>query len=681
MRAFTDLYFRLDAASATGEKLAALHHYFRTAPPEDAAWALWLLTGSRLKRTIPRSLLRDLAGELAAVPPWLVEESYHAVGDLSETLALLIPLEIPGFSGSCSPPEPPGLAAFFAQRIEPLRRASPARQRELILGSWAMLPTAPQRLVFHKLLSGAFRVGVSRGLTVRALAHVAGITTAEMEARLTGDWAPSGDFLRLLLQKTPLSSSAAGAPSAADAATTALRPLPFYLAHQLDGDPAEIEHALGPRELYHAEWKFDGIRGQLITRHAIRPHGAALWSRGQENISAQFPDLIAAAAAELPDDTILDGEILAFEHASNSTPPPAPTPNHLGLPGTPLPFADLQLRLGKKLLQPVLFADVPVAFVAYDLLHSRGADLRNLPTAQRRKMLEQLLGAQSTSRQILLSPLLPQTTWADLAAARAQSRSLGVEGLMLKHHSAPYGVGRTKSAAATPQTPAAPPPAAPPAAETDGPSIPSQPPPVTPDHTPHHTPGHTPDPDPDPDLDQTTDPLHADDDSPAPLPIRHLTIRTGWFKWKVDPFRIDAILLYAQPGRGRRATLFTDYTFALWKHPPAPASSSTSSTTTSSPAPLPELITIAKAYSGLTDAEIDEVNRFIRANTTARSRGGFVSVRPQLVFELAFEAIAQSSRHKSGLALRFPRIARWRRDKSPLQADCLATLRAMHHPP
>lgn len=652
MRAFTDLYFRLDAASATGEKLAALHHYFRTAPPEDAAWALWLLTGSRLKRTIPRSLLRDLAGELAAVPPWLVEESYHAVGDLSETLALLIPLEIPGFSGSSAPPEPLGLAAFFAQRIEPLRRASPARQRELILGSWAMLPSSSQRLVFHKLLSGAFRIGVSRGLAVRALARIAGITPAEMESRLTGDWSPSGDFLRLLLQKTPVSSSAAGTPSAAEAAATALRPLPFYLAHQLDGDAAELEHALGPRELYHAEWKFDGIRGQLITHQAIRPHGAALWSRGQENISAQFPDLIAAAAAELPDDTILDGEILAFERStasSPSTPPLGPSPDHLGLPGTPLPFADLQLRLGKKLVQPVLFADVPVAFVAYDLLHCRGADLRNLPTAQRRKMLEQLLGAQSTSRQILLSPLLPQTTWADLAAARAQSRSLGVEGLMLKHHSAPYGVGRTKSAATTST--------APPTAATDGPSITMQPSQVAQDQNL------------DADLDQ------SEDDLPAPLPIREVATRTGWFKWKVDPYRIDAVLLYAQPGHGRRATLLTDYTFALWKHPPAQAAAS--STT---PKPLPELITIAKAYSGLTDAEIDEVNRFIRANTTARSGGGFISVRPELVFELAFEGITQSTRHKSGLALRFPRIARWRRDKTALQADCLDTLRAMHRP-
>ncbi len=664
MRAFTDLYFQLDAASGTSDKLAALEQYFRTATHEDAAWALWLLTGSRLKRTIPRSVLRTLAGELAATPDWLVEDSYQAVGDLSETLALLVPLEIPGFSGTSTPPEPLGLAAFFAQRIAPLRRASPARQRELILGSWAMLPSPSQRLVFHKLLSGAFRIGVSRGLTIRALSRIAGITPAEMESRLTGDWSPSGDFLRLLLQKTPVLSSSAGAPSAAEMASAALRPLPFYLAHQLGGDAADLEHALGPRELYHAEWKFDGIRGQLITRKAIRPNGAALWSRGQENISGQFPDLIAAAAAELPDDTILDGEVLAFEHSNSSnptsslaTPPLGPSPDHLGLPGTPLPFADLQLRLGKKLVQPVLFADVPVAFVAYDLLHAGATDLRNLPTAQRRKMLEQLLSAQTASRQILLSPLLPQSSWADLAAARAQARRLGVEGLMLKHRDAPYGVGRTKSASTAS--------AAAPAAEPDGPSI-SMPP---------VTPAQDPDASGDPSADLDADLDHTDDDFPAPLPVREVTTRTGWFKWKVDPYRIDAVLLYAQPGHGRRATLLTDYTFALWKHPPVQAAGSGTAAE-----PLPELITIAKAYSGLTDAEIDEVNRFIRANTTARSGGGFISVRPELVFELAFEGITQSTRHKSGLALRFPRIARWRRDKTALQADCLDTLRAMHRP-
>lgn len=551
MRAFARLFAELDRTTRTTEKVAALERYFRSAPGADAAWALWFLAGRRFPRAVKTTHLRQWAAETAGLPLWLVEECYAHVGDLAETVALLLP-ENPHAT-------PPPLAELVAQRLEPLVGATEAMQRSLLHAAWAELDT-PQRFLWHKLITGNFRVGVARALLVRALAGVAGVEPAVMAHRLMGEWRPTaGDFARLI------AGQAAGGECA--------RPYPFYLASPLEGEPGD----LGEVAAWQLEWKWDGIRGQLLCRTGQ----VVLWSRGEELITAGFPE-IAEAAGALPDGTVLDGEVLAWRGDG------------------PLPFAQLQRRLTRREPSGALRRDVPVVFVAYDLLEVDGRDIRDWPLERRRHALEQVL-AQARPRllesravadrdrwvqaelfptpaltlppiALRVSPVLPVRSWNEAAALRQQARAAGAEGLMLKRRDAVYGTGRQRGA---------------------------------------------------------------------------------WWKWKVDPFTCDAVLVAAQPGHGRRATLFTDYTFAVWQGP--------------------ELVPVAKAYSGLTDAEIDAVDAFVRANTTARY-GPVRAVRAALVFELAFDGIARSPRHQARLALRFPRIARWRRDKAPAEADSIESL-------
>lgn len=526
MRAFAELYAALDETTRTGEKVAALARYFAAAPPADAAWALYFLSGRKPRQLVSTRRLSEWAIEAAGIPPWLFSECYDAVGDFAETMALLLP---DGGGGG----EEEGLAYWIERRLLPLRGADEAAQREALLAAWGELGQG-ERFLWNKLLTGGFRVGVSQRLITRALAQVCGVDDAAIAHRLMGEWEPGAAWYQGLL-----------AAETADADVS--QPYPFFLAHPLEGDPAGLGDPAG----WQAEWKWDGIRAQLIRRAGM----TFIWSRGEELVTERFPEL-AAAGDLLPDGSVLDGEILPFAD------------------GAVLPFAQLQRRIGRKTLGKKLLAEVPVVLFAYDLLEETGADIRALPLAERRARLEGLL-ARVDAPALALSPIAPGESWEELAEARERSRELRAEGLMLKRRASPYRVGRA---------------------------------------------------------------------------------RGDWWKWKIAPFTVDAVLVYAQRGSGKRASLYTDYTFGVWDGD--------------------ELVPFAKAYSGLTDAEIREVDAYVRRNTLEKF-GPVRTVTPELVFELAFEGLQRSSRHRSGIAVRFPRILRWRRDKPPREADTLTSVRAL----
>jgi DNA ligase-1 len=536
MRLFTDLYFRLDATTRTSDKTKALETYFRAAPPRDAAWALFFLSGQRLKRAVSGALLREWTSAASGYPLWLIEESYSTVGDLAEALALLLP-------------EPRAttdwpLHRLVEERIAPLAALTEVEKRPLVEKTWNVLEFR-DRLVWHKLITGEFRVGVSTTLVVRALSAVAGVAPAVMAHRLMGWKTPEvASFARLMSDAGTLDPG---------------QPFPFYLAYPLDPEtvaaiPAGEPHELGAVSGWQIEWKWDGIRAQLIRRHGA----TVLWSRGEDLVTHRFPE-VAASAAALPDGTVLDGELLVWDESGVR------------------PFAHLQRRLGRKNVEKKMQADFPVVFLAYDLLEEAGVDRRPLSMTERRRRLESLFAARSPfpGGALRLSPLVETASWPAVAAAQASARDRHTEGLMLKRKDSPYGVGRQRGA---------------------------------------------------------------------------------WWKWKTAAYEVDAVLVYAQGGHGRRAGLFTDYTFALWDNG--------------------ALVPVAKAYSGLTDAEIRHVDNFIRRNTVER-HGPVRVVKPELVFQLAFEGIAESSRHKSGVAVRFPRMARWRHDKKAADADSLDTLKRL----
>jgi DNA ligase 1 len=526
VKRFAALYDAIDRTTSTNAKVAALVDYFRTAPSADAAWAVYFLTGRRLKRLVPSASLREWAVIATGVPDWLLSETYAAVGDVAEIVALLLDT-VPRNEGE---PDLP-LATWVAERVLPLATADLATQRANVLSWWRTLPRT-ERFLLNKLLTGEFRVGVAQTLVVRALAEAAGIDSKAVAARLMGDWTPSAEWFAGIV--APVSGGAD--PS---------QPYPFFLASPLE-DPRET---LGPRDGWLVEWKWDGIRAQLIRRAGQ----VWLWSRGEELITLRFPE-IAAAATNLPDGTVLDGEVLAFQD------------------GRPMPFSALQQRIGRQRQLGQIMRAVPVVFMAYDVLEDRGHDVRAQPIETRREVLAQLLPHQGVLR---LSSEVAEPSWEALAALRAESRARGVEGFILKHRHSTYGVGRK---------------------------------------------------------------------------------RGEWWKWKIDPLTIDAVLIYAQPGSGRRANLLTDYTFGVWDGG--------------------ELVPIAKAYSGLSNAEIDELDRWIRRHTRER-HGPVRVVEPVHVFELGFEAIAPSTRHRSGVAVRFPRMLRWRRDKGVAEADTLDALKRL----
>jgi DNA ligase-1 len=563
MKRFTSLYCDLDQTTRTNEKVAALEKYFREAPPADAAWALQFLSGRTLPRAVPTRSLWEWTAAETDLPAWLIEECRGAVGDTAETIALLFRNAGEGVSLS--------LSATIEQRFLPLKKLPDGARRELLVRTWRELGPN-ERFVWNKIITGNFRIGVARTLVIRALAQVAGIEPAVMAHRLMGAWQPTAtDFLRIT--------------SAEPDGASLAKPYPFFLASPIEFATGKGESLakLGEPGEWLIEWKWDGIRAQLIRRGGE----TLVWSRGDEMVSDTFPELLEAGA-HLPDGTVLDGEVLAWQG------------------DLPLPFAKLQRRLGRKVVSPRTRTDFPISFVTYDLLEMNGADIRGHPLEERRRALEHVLAA--TNERIRASvpakarahagtPMLPglapeatvtkiesplrvstivdAPTWPELAALQATARARGVEGLMLKRRASAYGVGRQ---------------------------------------------------------------------------------RGDWWKWKIDPYVIDAVLILAQRGSGRRANLYTDYTFGLWENG--------------------KLVPVAKAYSGLTDAEILEVDAFVRAHSTEKF-GPVRIVTPALVFEVAFEGIQKSTRHKAGVAVRFPRMNRWRRDKKPGDADTLETLRAL----
>lgn len=535
MREFAALYAELDETTSTTRKLAALQRYFASADPANAAWAVFFLAGGKPRQAVPRVLLRQYAIEYAGLSEWLFDESYHAVGDFAETIAHILPAP--------SRQSDIGLAVWMRERILALRGSAPEVIRAALFQYWDELQWR-ERFLLHKLIGGSLRVGVSRLLVTRALAAMTGLDSKLIAQRLVG-WTggaivPSAaDYALLLAPQTDAEHRLGGG-----------QPYPFFLAHPLLSAPEQ----LGSVEDWLVEWKYDGIRAQLVRRGGQN----YLWSRGEELVTERFPEL---AQVVLPEGTVLDGEILVWQSDA----------------AMPSSFALLQKRIGRKRLTRQLLAELPVVLCCYDLLELDGSDMRNRPQIERRQQLEQLLG-RVTAPQLRLSPLLAEQSWEALALARSGSRARSVEGLMLKAKSAHYGVGRTKDVGV-------------------------------------------------------------------------------WWKWKIDPYSVDAVLLYAQPGTGRRASLYTDYTFAVWSEEGGQR----------------RLVPFAKAYSGLSDAEIAQVDQVIR-RTTVEKFGPVRALEPTMVFEIGFEGIARSPRHKAGIAVRFPRILRQRPDKPVAEADTLATL-------
>jgi len=566
MKAFATLYSRLDATTSSNAKLAAMRDYFREADPADAAWAVYFLAGGRPRQLVPTRVLRETAMQAAGLPEWLFEESYQAVGDMAETISLLMP--------EAEHSSEDGLAVWMQDRLLPLRGLPPEELAERLPALWAQLDRL-SLMVCIKLITGAFRVGVSKLLVTRALASLADLDPKRVAQRLVGytdlSHRPSAEGYRALIAEE----------SEHEHAQRGGQPYPFFLAHALQATVDTFDTLLGAPDNWFIEWKWDGIRAQLVKRDGQ----IWVWSRGEELVSERFPELCELARC-LSDGTVIDGEILVWKHAPET---PAGELFDAASTGEPSadgfgvqPFALLQQRIGRKNLTAKVLQDAPVAVLAYDLLEWQGDDWRQREHRERRVQLEAVV-EQCPNPRLMLSPLVTGDDWADLARQREASRARGVEGMMIKARTAQYGVGRTKDVGV-------------------------------------------------------------------------------WWKWKIDPYSVDAVLIYAQRGHGRRASLYTDYTFAVWDGEPGD--------------PERKLVPFAKAYSGLTDEEMRKVDAIVR-KTTVEKFGPVRSVTPTLVFELGFEGIAASSRHKSGIAVRFPRMLRWRLDKPVEEADTLATLREL----
>ncbi|GAO41247.1 ATP-dependent DNA ligase [Flavihumibacter petaseus] len=523
MRLFANLFVDLGNVTRTSEKTALLANYFQQAPPEDAIWVIALFSGRRPKRIVNSTLLGEWCRELTTLPLWLFEESYHTVGDLAETIALLLPDS--GESHSSLP------LHQYIDALRQLESSTPEEKKHYIQSAWSEL-NRTEKLVFNKLITGGFRIGVSQQLMVQALAEIIPLEPSQVAHQISGKWDPATTTFQQLFDPGAIK-------------TDVSKPYPFFLAYAVEDDPS----GLGEPDEWQAEWKWDGIRGQLVKREGK----AFVWSRGEELMTEKFPEY-SLMLEKLPDGTVLDGEILPAKD------------------GRPLPFALLQTRIGRKNVTRKQLEAVPVAFFAYDLLEWQGRDIRELQLEERRALLEQVVTAVS-SPQLLLSPVVSFDNWEALAGLRGQSREAFAEGFMIKRKRSSYQSGRR---------------------------------------------------------------------------------RGDWWKWKIDPLHIDAVMIYAQKGHGRRSNLYTDYTFAVRDGD--------------------KLVAFAKAYSGLTDREIAQVDAFVKQNALEKF-GPVRTVKPELVFEIAFEGIAASGRHKSGVALRFPRISRWRQDKKP---DEINTLEDLH---
>jgi DNA ligase-1 len=535
MKAFAQLFLSLDETNKTNEKVKVLKDYLTAVPDTDKMHMLALFAGRLPKRQINSTLIRNWAIEASGIPVWLFEESYHVVGDLAETMALLMPQSTTSSSKT--------LTEWIAE-INSLADKTEEEKKTWLLNSWAMLDSQ-ERFVFNKLLTGGFRVGVSQNLVIKALAEISGIEAPILTHRIMGSWQPEIYQYSQLIQEK-------------DDSDDISRPYPFFLAYPIQEtsekqkSAEELKDALGDSEEWQAEWKWDGIRAQMIKRNGR----IFIWSRGEDLSTGKFPELHPFLNA-LPDGTAIDGEILSFKN------------------GLPMPFNVLQTRIGRKNINKKILEESPVAVIAYDCLEYMGEDIRYKTQTERRLILEGLQSATSFPQIFNISALIPFNSWEELSTIREQSRAMIAEGIMLKRKSAQYQVGRR---------------------------------------------------------------------------------RGDWWKWKIDPLSVDAVMIYAQKGHGRRADLYTDYTFAVWDGD--------------------KLVPFAKAYSGLTDQEINKVDNFVKRNTLEKF-GPVRTVKPELVFEIGFEGINRSTRHKSGIALRFPRILRWRHDKPKEEADTLESLKAL----
>ena len=527
MKHFATLFAAIDQSTKTTVKVAALAEYFAKADDMDRLWTIALFSGRRPKRAVTTTRLREWAAEASGIPLWLFEESYAIVGDLAETIALVLPP---------SPSTEDQTLTHWINALRDLANVDEPARKAFVLEAWQSLGGA-ERFLFNKLITGGFRVGVSQKLMTRALARATGKPEAELAHRLMGNWHPDDVTWHELIE-------------ADDASADASRPYPFYLAYGLEDGP----EALGLPADWRAEWKWDGIRGQLI----LRDSEYFVWSRGEELMTDRFPEL-ARAIDHLPPGTVLDGELLVWHPEADK----------------PSSFNALQSRIGRKNVPKKLLLDAPVVLHAYDLLEWEGRDIRDLPFAERRALLEVACTDLPRDTPIRLSPQHSFAQWSELADLRDTARDAHAEGLMLKRAESPYLAGRKKG---------------------------------------------------------------------------------DWWKWKLDPLTIDAVMIYAQSGSGRRANLFTDFTFAVWSGN--------------------DLVPFTKAYSGLTDAEFRQITAWVRKNTLERF-GPVRKVTPHHVFEIAFEGIQASPRHKSGIALRFPRMLRWRQDKPLQEANTLDDLNEM----
>ncbi len=538
MKRAAGLFEELDVTTSTNAKVDALARYFAEANDSDKLWVIALLSGRRPKRPVTSAQLRTWATEISGIPDWLFEASYHVVGDFAETVTHIAMLKEPMTKSLTE----------WVGYVEALKDLSDEGRAERVKTAWEGL-TEMELFVFNKIITGGFRIGVSQKIMVKGLSKATGVEEDILAHRLMGDWTPhSTTFTKLVLDDNSGDSDS--------------RPYPFYLAYGIEGPEgtaagaglADLQ-ALGNPDEWQAEHKWDGIRGQLIVRNSRH----YVWSRGEELVTDKYPEFDALRGI-IPHGTVLDGEILAWKD------------------GAPLPFAEMQKRIGRKSVGKKILADVPVVFMAYDLLEFNGQDIRQRPISERRSLLERAV-KDAAHTSLLISEVLRFSTWEDLVTHREAARTSAVEGIMLKRKSSTYEVGRK---------------------------------------------------------------------------------RGDWWKWKVDPMSIDAVLTFSMQGHGRRADLYTDHTFGLWNNG--------------------ELVTFAKAYSGLTDEEMKLVDAFVKKNTVERF-GPVRQVTPQLVFEIAFEGISASSRHKSGVAVRFPRIARWRHDKKIEEANSLDDLKRLIPPP
>ena len=531
MEEFANLFTQLDQTTKTLVKVAALKDYFGRVEDEDRLWAIAILSSRRPRRGVKSTLLRQWAADLANVPLWLLEESYHVVGDLAETIALVLPPAEERYERSLTE---------WIGIVRDLKDMDDEDKKATVLAAWDGLEERA-RFVFNKLITGSFRVGVSQKLMMRALAQYEGQEENVIAHRLMGNWTPDTiTYEELIRSENPNDDIS--------------RPYPFYLAYALEQEPAD----LGPVDEWQIERKWDGIRGQVI----VRDGEIFVWSRGEELVTDKYPEYEVLTEL-LPDGTVIDGEILPFAD------------------GQPLSFNVLQTRIGRKNVTKKILKEAPVVLMAYDLLEYKGEDVRLTPLAQRRAWLEELVHQaqqapdSGSNSPIVLSEVLHPKDWAEAAAERERSREFLSEGLMVKRRDSPYRDGRKKG---------------------------------------------------------------------------------DWWKWKVEPLTIDAVMIYAQQGTGRRANMFTDYTFAVWDGD--------------------KLVPFTKAYSGLTDKEFNKITSWVRRNTKDKF-GPVRSVKIELVFEIAFEGIRKSSRHKSGVALRFPRMLRWRTDKKPEEANTMEDLNKM----